>query len=158
MKKALVLCLALSSCSDPVHDAEVAALGPEDPSTPPSELHRPGQPCLVCHGDLGPAHTQFAVGGTVYHEDLTTPAQGQTITLTDAAQNQVQATTNAAGNFFISAQDWQPVFPITPITIGTDPNNMAQMITHIGRDGSCGACHFGSAPATNSPGPIYVTP
>ena len=149
---------ALFACSDPVHDAEVAALGPEDPATPPGPLHRPDQPCLVCHGDLGPARTRFAVGGTIHQSDLTTPASGATVTLNDAAQNQVQATTNDAGNFYVLYTDWQPVFPITPITVvGNDPNNPATMVTHIGRDGSCGSCHFGSQSSASSPGPIYET-
>jgi hypothetical protein len=159
---AMALGLALSTCNDPVHDAQVAALGPEDPGTPVGENHRPGQPCLVCHGDLGPAR-RFAVGGTVYLEDpntgdKTTPVSGATVTLTDAAQTQVQATTNDAGNFYIRFEDWEPVFPITPITVvGSDPNNPAEMITHIGRDGSCGSCHYGQTPTAASPGPIYLT-
>ena len=60
--------------SNPVHDNEVAALGPEDPSVPPGPDHRPGQPCLVCHGGSGPASAQFAVGGTVYAAQIGTRA------------------------------------------------------------------------------------
>jgi len=158
MRRSVVALLALIACADPVHDAEVTALGPEDPGTPVGESHRPGQPCLVCHGDLGPAHTRFAVGGTVYQSDKTTPASGVLVTLNDAAQNQLQATTNDAGNFFILYSQWHPVFPITPITLGSDPQNpLGNMVTHIGRDGSCASCHFGSESSTSSPGPIFVT-
>ncbi len=48
---------------DPVHDEEVAALGPEPGGGAPGPEHRPGQPCLVCHGGSGPASEgeQFAV-------------------------------------------------------------------------------------------------
>ncbi|HSQ63920.1 MAG TPA: hypothetical protein VLM85_11930 [Polyangiaceae bacterium] len=148
---------AVFACSDPVHDAEVAALGPEDPGTPTGPTHRPGQPCLTCHGDLGPAHTRFAAGGTIYQGDLVTPASGATVTINDAAGNQVQATTNDAGNFYVPYSDFQPVFPLTPITVvGSDPNNPATMITHIGRDASCASCHFGSESSASSPGPIYL--
>ncbi len=154
--------IALSSCNDPVHDAEVQALGPEDPNVPKGELHRPGQPCLVCHDN-------FSIGGTVYQDDLTTPMNGATVTLTDSTGSQGVATTNAAGNFFLRTSDWKPVFPIGTYTasdgtnviavsiVGSDQNNTAQMITHIGRDGSCATCHFGSGPSSSSPGPVYVT-
>ena len=162
MRRMLLVLVALA-CSDPTHDAEVAALGPEDPNVPPGELHRPGQPCLLCHSD-------FTVAGTVYYEDLTTPFQGAQVTLIDAVNSQFQATTNAAGNFIIRQSDWVPVFPIGTYTndAGTavfgvtvvDPNNTnnpAQMITQIGRDGSCGSCHVGPSPSSSSPGHIYLT-
>jgi hypothetical protein len=158
----LAVCLVLG-CNDPVHDAEVAALGPEDPNVPTGELHRPGQPCLLCHDS-------FAVAGTVYNEDLTTPFSGATVTLIDAAGTQQQATTNSAGNFIIRKSDWQPVFPIGTYVpadggaavfgvsiVGSNPNNTAQMVTHIGRDGSCGSCHVGTSKSASSPGHVYVT-
>jgi hypothetical protein len=154
--------VVFAACADPVNSAERTALGPEDPSVPPGELHRPGQPCLVCHDN-------FSVAGTVYNEDLVTPFEGATVTLTDASGSQWDATTNSAGNFFVRKSDWTPVFPIGTYTasdgtnvvgvsiVGADPNNTAQMITKIGRDGSCCACHRPDGPSTSSPGPIYVT-
>jgi hypothetical protein len=154
--------LAFAACADPVHDAEVAALGPENPSVPEGPLHRPGQPCLLCHSD-------FSVAGTVYNDDLVTPLSGATVTLVDSTGSTTQATTNSAGNFFILASDWTPVFPIgsyeddagMPVfgvtVVGTDPNSPSQMLTHIGRDGSCASCHFGAGPSTTTPGPVYVT-
>ena len=57
---------ALLGCNDATHDEEVAALGAEDPAVPPGPDHRPGQPCLTCHGGIGPAKQQFSIGGTVY--------------------------------------------------------------------------------------------
>ena len=54
------------SCYDPVHDQEVAALGGEAPGVSPGPTHRPGQPCNVCHGGVGPANLRFSVAGTVY--------------------------------------------------------------------------------------------
>jgi len=165
MKKSLLLfaiAVVLTACDDPVHDAEVAALGPEDPSVPPGPDHRPGQPCLVCH-------SEFSVAGTVYEDDLQTPFNGATVNLTDAVGNQTSATTNEVGNFWVLEKDWKPVFPIGTYTddagntiygvtvVGNDANNTAQMQTHIGRDGSCATCHFGSGPAADTPGPVYVT-
>ena len=161
MKRVLVW-LALIACADPVNDAIVASLGPEDPSVPKGELHRPGQPCLACHGN-------FSIGGTIYNEDRVTPFSGATVTLIDAVGSQTVATTNSAGNFYVRKSEWTPTFPIGAymasdgtnvigVTVtGTDPNNVAQMVTHIGRDGSCASCHFGAAASTTSPGPIYIT-
>jgi hypothetical protein len=62
---AFALGLAAVGCDDPVHDDAVTALGGEDPNVPIGALHRPGQPCLVCHGGSGPAALAFSVGGTV---------------------------------------------------------------------------------------------
>ena len=30
------------------------------------QLHRPGQPCLTCHGGKGPGHVEFSIAGTLY--------------------------------------------------------------------------------------------
>jgi hypothetical protein len=158
--KRIVLLLVVA-CGDPVQSAQRDALGPEDPSVPRGELHRPGQPCFVCHDN-------FAAAGTIYQEDLVTPFEGATVTLTDAAGSQATATTNSAGNFIIRKSEWKPTFPIGSYTdgngnavfgvavVGTDPNNSAQMITQIGRDLGCNACH-GPARTASSPGPIYIT-
>ena len=57
-------CLAASlvwACGDPVHDARVAALGDERPGVPAGPNHRPGQPCLACHGGDGPSDVELAV-------------------------------------------------------------------------------------------------
>jgi hypothetical protein len=163
MKRILFFIVAVAACNDPVHDAEVAALGPEDPSVPQGPLHRPGQPCLLCHSD-------FSLAGTVYNEDLMTPYPGATVQLTDAVGSQHESTTNEAGNFYIRTSEWMPVFPIGSFVdeagtsifgvqvIGTiNPMSPAQMITHIGRDGSCGSCHVGTSTTPQSPGRIYLT-
>jgi hypothetical protein len=114
-------------------------------------------------------HSNFSVAGTVYNEDLMTPFPNATVTLTDSSGSQFQATTNSAGNFIVRSSDWVPVFPIGTYVddagnsvfgvsiIGSNPNNPAQMITHIGRDGSCGSCHVGTSKSPSSPGHIYLT-
>jgi len=158
----LIAVLVVAACADPVRNAERDALGPEDPNVPKGEFHRPGQPCLVCHDD-------FALAGTIYDTDSVTPFEGATVTITDAAGNQVQATSNSAGNFIIRKSDFTPVYPIGEYVdsngnqvvgvqvVGNDPNNPAQMTTQIGREGSCAFCHFG-APAANTPGPVHLQP
>jgi len=159
VRSVFVALLALA-CADPVKNAEIAALGPEDPSVPRGELHRPGQPCLVCHDD-------FSVAGTIYHDDLSTAYDGATVTIVDSTGSQTTATTNSAGNFFVRKSDWQPTFPIGSFTtdagsvtgvtvVGDDPSTSSLMLSQIGRDGSCASCHFGSGPSTASPGPVYV--
>ena len=159
MKRALLVFLL--ACADPVNSAERSALGPEDPSVPKGELHRPGQPCLVCHDD-------FAAAGTVYQDDLVTPFEGATVTLTDAVGSQATGATNSAGNFVIRKSEWKPTFPVGTYTdgngntvfgvsvVGSDPNNAAQMITQVGRDLGCNSCHQPDRTA-QSPGPIYIT-
>lgn len=164
---------ALASCGDPAHDNAVNALGPEKPGVSPGPTHRPGQPCVICHGGSGPGNPQFSIGGTVYAvKGQTDPLVNATVHLTDATGSTRTATTNAAGNFYITLSQWAPLPPIakisvdcgpltstSPYTCGpTDPNTpslTATMNTHIGRDGSCAGCHFGVRSAT-TPGPIYV--
>ena len=82
---------ALFACVDEVHDQEVAALGPEQPGVPPGPTHRPGQPCVTCHGGSGPAHTQFSVGGTAYEvEGQPAPAVGASVVIEDKIAPQLR--------------------------------------------------------------------
>ncbi len=141
-------------CLDATHDDQVQALGGETPGVPTGPEHRPGQPCLVCHGGLGPGHTTFSVAGTVYAvEKQPAPAVGAQVQVEDINGDAFLSPTNAAGNFYITAAQWQPVFP-TKMQVTLGPSTM-QMLTAAGRDGSCAACHQASA-GPNSPGPIYA--
>ena len=64
----LVALAPVAACDmDPVHANLVSQLGSEAPGIPKGEYHRAGQPCVVCHGDDGPASTKFAVAGTVFY-------------------------------------------------------------------------------------------
>lgn len=160
------LCLVVAalwgvSCNDPVHDAQVSALGPEVGA--PGPTHRPGQPCLTCHGGDGPASTTFAVAGTVFKTaDARDGIAGVTVTVVDSSSTPVQksATTNAAGNFFIGNGNFTPVFPLHDIKLDYPGlSNPQIMHTRVGRDGSCGSCHFdapGGTEARDTPGHIYL--
>jgi hypothetical protein len=141
-------------CNDATHDMQVQALGPEDPNVPQGPLHRPGQPCLVCHGGIGPASTQLSIGGTVYVSNTSAmPAVGATIQVEDVNGSVGAAQSNSAGNFFIQSSEWQPTFPILPqVTLGGVTNPMT---THAGREGSCAACHADPAGPTSA-GHVYV--
>ncbi|HEY5145706.1 MAG TPA: hypothetical protein VII82_03025 [Polyangiaceae bacterium] len=145
---------ALAGCVDTTHDIEVQALGGEAAGVAPGPDHRPGQPCLVCHGGEGPASSHFSVAGTVYAvEKESAPAVGAQVQVEDITGVAFPSPTNGAGNFYISAQDWQPTYPIQ-MQVSLGPANK-QMLTHVGREGSCATCHT-SSPGPASPGPIYV--
>jgi len=149
------------SCGDPVHNAQVDALGPETGGGP-GPTHRAGQPCLTCHGGQGPADVEFAVAGTVYQlPDAGAPGyEGVVVAVFDATQDADGGTpktarTNTVGNFYIRSADWSPVFPLHDVTLGVDGSQFQPVMkTRVGRDGSCGTCHFDPA-GTGSPGHVY---
>lgn len=104
--------LALTGCDDPVRAAQLAALGPEAPGVPPGPLHRPNQPCLVCHGEDGHA-TRLTVAGTVFRDPTALdPVAGAEVLLVDAACRTHRAATNCAGNFFVRPADYTPTMPL----------------------------------------------
>jgi hypothetical protein len=141
-----LLAAGSAGCQDPVHDAEVAALGPEQPGVPPGPDHRPGQPCLVCHGGSGPARFVMSFGGTTFKRPLSFGKEalaGATIYLTDATGLSYEAESNCVGNFFIQPSEFNPTFPVHDVSIALGVVN-AEMQTHIGRNGSCASCHTGA--------------
>ncbi len=74
------------------------------------------------------------------------------MTLVDAVGTTVVATTNAAGNFFLTPAVFAPQYPVhvTSITLGTAS---ATMHSHIGGNGSCASCHVDPA-GPDSPGHV----
>lgn len=126
---------------DPVRSDQIAALGGEAPGVGPGPEHRPGQPCLLCHdGKLGDPR-EFAVAGTVFRRaDDREPASGVVVHLVGANGSTHDATTNAAGNFYVLPAQWTPAYPMF---VSLDSEGIiVKMKTHIGRDGSCAGCHF----------------
>jgi hypothetical protein len=170
--------LAAASCVDPVHQSEVNALGPEAAGVSPGPTHRPGQPCLTCHGGSGPGDPTFVTAGTVYLNSYTAgttsyaPLVGGDVHLVDARGLTYDATTNAAGNFYVTTDDWSPTFPLgnTPVDSGiaaqpldisvaatmggTDTTPMTTAIERGGVYASCAYCHF-DPPGPTSPGHVY---
>ena len=68
-----------TSCTDPVRDRAIERLGAEDPAVAIGPEHRPGQPCVLCHSEGGPASGKpFAIAGTVFETILprSAPAAG----------------------------------------------------------------------------------
>jgi hypothetical protein len=154
---ALAAVLASLSCVDTVHEDAVQALGSEDSSVPPGPLHRPGQPCVTCHGGSGPAKTQFSTAGTVYAQDKSSkPAAGAVVIIEDVTGATYTTTTNSAGNFYIPLSAFEPHYPVSVSQVSSADGSQNQaMATIINRDGSCADCHSNPRGPT-SQGPVYL--
>jgi hypothetical protein len=174
----LVVALApVAACDmDPVHSELVNQLGPEAPSIPKGPYHRAGQPCVLCHGDEGPASEKFALAGTVFYGPNTTGigligACGVTVYIEDDTGAMVNVTTNCVGNFWLSAAQYPLSFPLLVTIAGTPTGSTnsgeQKMVSFISREPSCGMCHqvqSGLSTQPNqivnyyeTPGTIYVT-
>jgi len=149
----LACCLALgsSSCGDPVRDDAIAALGGEAPGVRHGPLHRPGQPCTLCHD--GRTAGAFSLAGTVFRTaDSRTPLVGATVQITDATSAKRLIATNAAGNFFVTPDDWSPTFPLW-VTLEYR-GDCLDMKTQVFRDTACASCHSDPA-SSQSVGHVY---
>jgi hypothetical protein len=163
--RALVLSAMLVQCNDPLHQQRVDALGGEAAGVSPGATHRPGQPCLTCHGGQGPADAEFSVAGTIFQtaERGSPGLAGGTVILNDSNDATIQAATNEAGNFYLKTSEWAPAFPLHDITLdyaGIKPPR-PKMHTRIGRDGSCAMCHFDPSDPEKladrtTPGHVYL--
>jgi len=169
------LCLllpALGGCGNPSLDVEIKALGGEVPGVPETAFHRPGQPCIHCHGPYKGAKPEMAIAGTIFaiptgKGGIPVPVNNAKITVTDALGrvNGVESppatpptkVTNCAGNFFFTTDEIKPAFPYEVKVECPEPNDMntirstRTMLTRISREGSCNACHQG-AQDQSSPG------
>ncbi len=179
----LTIAALVTACSDPTHDAEVNALGPEPDGGSPGPMHRPGQPCLTCHGGLGPASVSFVTAGTIYNSPypMMAPLANAEVHLSDSTGSQIETETNAVGNFYVPSTDWNPIFPLgggaldagdpscSPSQIGvalaapvggmcttaqTSPTTMMSAIDRGGVYASCSFCHF-DPPGPTSVGHVY---
>jgi len=154
----LALAAFATSCTDPVKDRAIERLGPEQGGVSPGPEHRPGQPCVLCHSEGGPASShRFAIAGTVY--DTSAGANGADnvkVFFIDAASADRQTVTNAAGNFYIREEEWPDLtFPFkTGVLRGTTG---VKMQTTVNREGSCNFCHQPpGADPRESIGPIFA--
>lgn len=155
----VLLVLLVSGCGNRAVDERIAALGEEDPNVPIGEHHRAGQACVLCHGEYLRDEPIMTVAGTIYAfptDKNPLPVENVTVTLTDAFGDQFKKTTNCSGNFFVTAAEWKPAFPLRaeleyPVPGSLESTKRVVMSTRISRDGSCAGCHVG-APNQGSPG------
>lgn len=135
----LVAACASSACADPVHDDAVAKLGGEVAGVEPGPLHRPGQPCVLCHSAKG-GESELSLAGTVYVDALSlTPIEDVDVYIIDSQNRKFASRTNCAGNFFITPEQFAPDFPIW---IGIQRGAIFRdMDTAVYREGSCAGCH-----------------
>ena len=140
-----------SACVDPVREAAIEKLGPEIGA--PGPLHRPGQPCILCHSDDGDAKP-FTVAGTSYLDLYSnTPVDDVLVTTIDANGKSFTATTNCAGNFFVRPEEFTPTYPIWLEMQGGMTYRSMESASY--REGSCAGCHFNPI-GPSSPGPVYL--
>lgn len=153
----------LLSCLDPVTTDAITALGPEPGGREPDENHRPGQPCLLCHGGNGPGEPTFSVAGTVYKtlKDKE-PAEDAVVHVFDATGAEYTVTTNKAGNFYFRAgeeegrsardDDGPKANPIFPLQIEVEgEGKRAKMTSWVNGSGSCATCHVGDGSNERAP-------
>lgn len=146
---------AVFSCGNPAVDNQVDSLGPETAGVEQGPQHRPGQPCVLCHGGGGPGEPNFSIAGTVYRQiDDERPLQGVQVDLVDSHGRTRRTFTNCAGNFYLTESDWDPRFPVWVTLRHGDIVN--EMETPIFRDGSCAACHEGD-PSPTSVGRVFLS-
>jgi hypothetical protein len=144
-----------ASCFNPVHSDAVAALGGEVNGQRPGPTHRPGQPCLVCHGGDGPG-PDFLIAGTVFATRGSAQGQGgATVVLTDVNKTSKSIVTNSAGNFYITSKQWSPAYPLSAV-VQLNGTTKA-MNTLINGSGGCATCHYGADnEATHEPA-VYAS-
>jgi len=144
--------LALSGCLfTPPEELEASVVGDYYDG---DALHRPGQPCLLCHGADAPRpEPAFEIAGTVYDEIDSLEDEGVggvLVIITDADGVELVVTTNSAGNFY-SARQLE--FPLTVSIRRGDV--VSTMQTLIWRNGSCAHCH-GEKPDEASVGRVFL--
>ncbi len=149
----------IGACGDPVYDAQIKALGDEQPNVPRGEFHRAGQPCELCHSSGGPASSSpFSVAGTVFAQQASAiGVDGVTVAMTDTTGSSFVTKTNCVGNFFVGAGQWDPAFPILARIVKDSHSRTMQ--GQIGRERSCANCHkdpFSSYERLSSVGHVYL--
>ena len=150
-----LLLLGLVACPNPNHTDAISDLGGEVDGVGPGPRHRPGQPCLTCHGGSGPG-PDFVIGGTIYATRNGTAAlSGVAVVLTDAAQSHKTLTSNDVGNFYLPSEQWTPTYPISvKLVYGGVTKEMNSL---IGRNGGCAFCHYGSDNEASHMPPVFMS-
>jgi len=138
------------------------------------EEHRPGQPCLVCHGaDYSPGGDIFVLAGTIFEfadDSDENGLEGATVTVTDSDGREFTAITNTAGNFMVQVDPalsqprqrprgrltigFQPKFPLrVSVAYGSTEQEME---SRIWRNGACAHCHRGATASAEQVEKVWV--
>jgi hypothetical protein len=168
-----------SCVNDPVQNTRLTAFGDDFPvGLEETAYHRPGQPCVTCHGDRGSASPKFAAAGTIFwgscnitkteaaDEKLKnercdlTPVRDAEIRIVSASGRTSCAVTNCWGNFTFPVTGSNSVdfpFLVSIAKKGLDGQYLqqAQMGGHVSREGSCSGCHDNPRRA-DSPGQVFL--
>ncbi len=140
------------SCN-PVLTDQINALQGDAPGVRNGPLHRPGEPCLLCHDGKLTDPNAFSVAGTVYRTASSNePLPGATILLTGADGKTHEATTNEAGNFYLTPNQFVPKSPFR-VSVSSGGTTVT-MASHIGWNGACAGCHTDPA-GPESAGHVY---
>ena len=162
----LLFAAVLAACGNPSVDDRIEALGEETPGVEPGPYHRPGQPCVLCHGPYFGAGPELSIGGTVFATDRgRVPVEGAVVRIWDSVGDSRELATNCIGNFYVAKEDWDPLFPLkVEVEFGLPGGEAADrrlvgMSSRIERDGSCAGCHVDNKAEVSqtqaSPGRIY---
>ena len=161
---ALLATLA-AGCGDAFRDPQIEALGGEFPGTAPSQFHRPGQPCVLCHDSYEGAEPELSIGGTLFFfppdsAGFPVTSGGFVVSIVDSKGKSFNAEVNCFGNFSVEKAVFDPAYPILAEVLQRDEDTgelrtNAPMSSRIGRDGSCASCHI-DPKSWLSPGPVFV--
>jgi hypothetical protein len=162
----VALSAAVVSCREPFIKDQIAALGDEAPGFEPNEIHRPGSPCVLCHSKRGGKGPEFSLGGTLFFRPPNSeplPAENYVVRVLDSEGELFDLVSNRCGNFYLPKETFEPAFPLNVSIFSRDPTDPQKlianepMVSRIGRDGSCAACHK-HPESSFSPGVSFVTP
>ncbi|MFT5358229.1 MAG: hypothetical protein ACI9KE_005467 [Polyangiales bacterium] len=151
----LLSALLFAGCFGQPGSAAEDALGDVD-HEPTGDEHRPGQPCLVCHGaEYTPGGDIFEVAGTIYDTiDAQTGIAGVDVIIEDADGQEIRLRSNRAGNFYLDEGDAAIRFPLH-VAIERGGERM-EMRSPILREGSCAHCHTKEGPNESSVGRVFL--
>jgi hypothetical protein len=163
---ALALAVGLSACANPAVDARIEALGEEPlPDLADFSYHRPGQPCVLCHGEYEEEEPIMTVAGTIFQTPTKRiPVENARVRVWDSSGGPPRdKLTNCVGNFWFTKEEWNPLFPLH-IEVeyqieGDDDYRVQPMLSRVGREGSCAGCHQDTSdPHTQfSPGRVFCS-
>jgi len=137
-----------------------------------NEEHRPGQPCLACHGsEFNPGGSVFEVAGTVYlNADDAEGLEGAEVSIIDNAGTAITARTNRVGNFMIqidravdgptqlgTGRTLIAAAPVFPLNIAVRYQGIDKSMQSLAwRAGSCATCHQSAQTGTDHIEKIWI--